>query len=348
MTLGALLTIAAISVETGFGGLVTGLALAAIPTFPVIATFLWLDRYEAEPTHLLAFAFAWGAGVATFASLVINTASVAALRASGSNVDLGAIVVAPLTEELFKGLAVLLVLLLRRREFDGIIDGIVYAGLAGIGFAFVENILYLGRALGDGGSAAAVVFVFRCVVSPFAHPLFTCATGIGLGIAARTRNWLVMIGAPVLGYLVAVTLHGVWNLSATSGLQGFVAGYIVLQLPVFALFGTLAVTARRREGRLIVKNLAVYRSTGWISDAEVAMLGSLPLRRQARQWARTVGGRVAEQAMAQFQEHGSDLAFLRERITRGMAPPDARDREHALLVTMTGLRQFVASAAARR
>lgn len=340
LTVGSgLLTIAAISSETGFTGLVTGLVLAAVPTFPVIATFLWLDRYEAEPTHLLAFAFAWGAGVATFAALLINTASVSAITAAGGDATMGAIVVAPLTEEFFKGLAVLLILLLRRREFDGIVDGIVYAGLAGIGFAFVENILYLGRTLGDGGVATAAVFILRCVVSPFAHPLFTCATGIGLGIASRTRNVAVALFAPILGFAVAVALHGAWNLSASSGLNGFLTGYVLLQLPVFVLFGVMAVMARRREGRLIERNLTVYASTGWLSAAEVRMLGSLAERRQARAWARGTGGSLAERAMDEFQDLGSELAFLRERMVRGAGAPDARQHELTMLTTMAGLRQ---------
>jgi RsiW-degrading membrane proteinase PrsW (M82 family) len=340
LTLGSgLLTIAAISGQTGFSGLVTGLVLAAVPTFPVIATFLWLDRYEAEPAHLLAFAFAWGAGVATFAALVINTASVSAITAAGGDPSATAVLVAPLVEEFFKGLAVLLILLVRRREFDGVVDGIVYAGLAGIGFAFVENILYLGRTLGDGGAAVAVVFILRCVVSPFAHPLFTCAIGIGLGIASRTRNALVALGAPVLGYAVAVLLHGAWNLSASSGLNGFLAGYVVLQMPVFVLFGVLAVLARRREGRLIQRNLVVYGSTGWLTPAEVGMLGSLADRKRAREWARGNGGVLAERAMREFQDVGSELAFLRERMVRGAAAPDARQHEYVMLTTMATLRR---------
>ncbi|MFZ0157984.1 MAG: PrsW family intramembrane metalloprotease [Kineosporiaceae bacterium] len=340
LTLGCgLLSIAAISSETGFAGLVTGLVLAAIPTFPVIATFLWLDRYEAEPAYLLTFAFAWGAGVATFAALVINTASVAAITATGGNPDLGALLVAPLSEEFFKGMAVLLILLMRRREFDGIVDGIVYAGLAGIGFAFVENILYLGRTLQDGSGATVAVFVLRCVVSPFAHPLFTCATGIGLGIASRSRTMLVKIAAPVLGFAVAVLLHGAWNLSASSGLNGLIAGYVLFQVPVFVLFGVMAVMARRREGRLIERNLAVYGTTGWLTPGEVGMLGSLAARRQARQWARGTGGRLAERAMREFQDLGSELAFLRERMIRGAAAPNAREHEYAMLTSMAGLRR---------
>ena len=60
--------------------------------------------------------------------------------------DTTAVLVAPWIEEAAKGAAVLLVLLFRRREFDGVVDGIVLAGLSGVGFAFTENVLYFGRA----------------------------------------------------------------------------------------------------------------------------------------------------------------------------------------------------------
>jgi RsiW-degrading membrane proteinase PrsW (M82 family) len=334
-----LLTVLVINTETGALGLVTGTVLAAIPVVPVVATYLWLDRYEAEPPSLLAFTFFWGAAVATFGALVINTASSEAIKASGGDPTSSALLVAPFVEEGFKGLAVLLVLLLRRREFDGVVDGLVYAGMVGIGFAFVENVLYLGRALAESGASGVVlVFVVRCVVSPFAHPLFTSATGIGLGIAARTRNPLWRIGAPILGYLVAVVVHAAWNLSASSGLQGFEQIYVVVQLPIFVGFAVLAVMARRREGRLICKHLSVYASTGWLAPTEVEMLASLPARRDARGWAQRVAGKAAKRSMRDFQEMASELAFLRERMVRGTAPDDARTQEYAMLAAMSALR----------
>jgi RsiW-degrading membrane proteinase PrsW (M82 family) len=338
-----LITLVIIGSETGVIGFVTGLVLAAVPVLPVTIVYFWLDRYEAEPTSLLLFAFGWGAAVATFGALVINTASTEAIRSAGGDPMSASFLVAPFVEEGFKGLAVLLVLLLRRREFDGVVDGLVYAGMAGIGFAFVENVLYLGRTLAEvGAGGAIVVFVVRCVVSPFAHPLFTSATGVGLGLAARTRNPTVRVLAPVAGYLVAVLLHGAWNFSASTGLSGFVSAYVAVQLPIFVGFVVLAVLARRREGTLISRHLAVYASTGWLAPAEVGMLASLAARRDARGWAQRVGGPAAKRAMRDFQEMASELAFLRERMVHGTAPDDARDREYAMLAAMSALRaQFL-------
>jgi protease PrsW len=144
--------------------------------------------------------------------------------------------------------------------------------------------------------------------------------------------------APILGYGTAVLLHGAWNLSAASGLNGFATAYVLLQLPVFIGFACLAIVARRREGRLVARHLAVYGSTGWLTAAEVAMLASLPARRDARNWAARTGGPDARQAMRDFQEIGSELAFLRERMARGTAPPDAAAQEYAMLATASMLR----------
>lgn len=346
----ALLTIAVITSETGALGLVTGTVLAVLPVFPVVAVYLWLDRYEAEPPTLLAFAFLWGAGVATFVSLVINTASTVLIQNSGGDPSAGAVFVAPFVEESMKGSVILLILLIRRREFDGIVDGIVYAGMAGIGFAFVENVLYLGRTMMESGAGGTVfVFVLRCIASPFAHPLFTAATGIGLGLAVRTRNPLLKVVYPVAGWAVAVLLHGAWNFSASSGLGGFLLVYVLFQLPVFIGFVALAVYARRREGRLIAKHLEVYCTTGWLSPGEVQMLASIPARREARSWAARTSGAPARKAMRDFQEMASELAFLRERMVRGSAPQDAQTTEYAMLASMSSLRAvFLPQWAARQ
>jgi PncC family amidohydrolase len=107
---------------------------------------------------------------------------------------------------------------------------------------------------------------------------------------------------------------------------------------VFLGFATLAIVARRREGRLVARHLAVYGSTGWLSPAEVAMLSSLPARRDARNWAARTGGQGARRAMRDFQELGSELAFLRERMARGTAPQDAATVEYAMLATASTLR----------
>ena len=135
-----------------------------------------------------------------------------------------AAIVAPITEEAAKGLFILLLLWMRRHEIDGVLDGIVYAGMVGVGFAFTENILYLGAAymggddVGPGGFGSAIgVFVVRGIFSPFAHPLFTAFIGVGVGYAVVSRSGAARFLAPLVGYVLAVTAHAVWNGSAFFG-----------------------------------------------------------------------------------------------------------------------------------
>lgn len=335
-----LLTVIAIFTSTGVIGLLVGLVLAVLPLFPLLAAFLWLDRYEAEPPSLLVFAFGWGATVAALVSIVLNTSSAALIQQSGGDATLTVWVVAPLVEESAKGLGVLAVLLLRRREFDGVVDGIIYAAMVAVGFAFVENILYFGRAFLEAGAAGAgTTFVLRGIFSPFAHPLFTMATGIGIGLAVSRRNPAVKVLAPLLGWATAVVLHSAWNLGSLTSVQGFVTSYLFLQVPIFVVAVVIALLARRREGRLVARHLAIYATTGWLTAGEVRMLSSLPERRRARDWARRTTGSDGRRAMRDFQELATELAFLRERMTRGTAPQDAAATEVTLLRTMWQLRR---------
>src|SRR6266508_2881230 len=131
--------------STGAGGFTWGLVFAFVPVIPVIALYLWLDRYEPEPTKYILFALCWGAFIATLAAIFINTEVSHLLEETGSGGNRSAVFVAPPVEEFAKGSVILLLALVRRKEFDGIIDGLVYAGMVGVGFAFTENILYYGR-----------------------------------------------------------------------------------------------------------------------------------------------------------------------------------------------------------
>ncbi|WP_426566236.1 PrsW family intramembrane metalloprotease [Angustibacter sp. McL0619] len=339
MVAALLLVMVAIGADTGLAGFAAGFVFSLVPVCIVLPALLWLDRLEAEPVGQLLFAFGWGALVATSVALVVNTYSVTVLTQHGGSVSTTAVLVAPWVEETCKGAAVLVVLLWRRQEFDGVVDGIVYAGLAGLGFAFTENVLYLGRALQeDGSSGLAMTFVLRCVFGPFAHPLFTMAIGVGLGIAVQTtRTWLKVV-APLAGLLVAVLLHGLWNLSAVAGLRGFVGVYVAVQVPIFAAAVGFAVWARRRESRLIRRHLQVYVASGWFTAAEAQMLGSTSERRRARAWARQVAGPPGRRAMRGFQAAATELAFARDRATRTSASHGGSDVERYLLQEVTAQR----------
>jgi len=336
-----------IGLEAGVQASLLGVVFAALPLGVVVPAFLWLDRFEAEPNSMLLFAFAWGALVASAGALVLNTSSMVLLQQSVPDAEtMRAVVVAPVVEESLKGAGVLILVLFRRREFDGVVDGIVYAGITASGFAFAENILYLGRAYHEsGGQGLALVFFLRGVMGPFAHPLFTVCTGIGLGVASSTRRAAIRLPAPLLGGVLAIALHGWWNLTTVAGLRGFLSTYVFLQAPIFVAFVCIALWARKREGRLIGVALTPYAASGWLSYPEVAMLASMPERRRSRVFAQVAGGRQGLQAMRSFQDTASELALLRMRMVRGTADAQAPGTERLLLDALVRLRRvFVGTA----
>ncbi len=328
------------------GAIVVGVILAALPVGPLVACYLWLDRYEPEPISLLGLAFGWGAFVATAVALVLQTIDQYFV---GTSEDWSAAIVAPITEEFTKGIFIVLLLWFRRHELDGILDGLVYAGLVGVGFAFTENILYLagayigGDGVGPGGiDAATGIFVLRGVFSPFAHPLFTSFVGIGVGIAVTTRKPALRVVAPLLGYLIAVGLHAAWNASAFfhDG-SAFILTYVFAMVPAFLLLVGFAVWARRKESAILTRALTDAAHRGLVGHAEVPWLVRLPARRSARRYARLVGGPLAERVMREYQQEAIELAFLHNRYLRGLAPRDAGPRGSAMVQRLATLRPYV-------
>jgi RsiW-degrading membrane proteinase PrsW (M82 family) len=319
-----------------------GLVLAAVPVAPLIGCYLWLDRYEPEPRTLLLLGLGWGAFVATSAALFLQAFDAFALRSDEATQS---VLVAPLTEEAAKGLFIVLLLLYRRAELDGVLDGIVYAGMVGIGFAFMENILYLSQAyVGDdehvgGIESAVLLFVIRGIFSPFAHPFFTAFIGIGLGIAVSSRRRATQVAAPVLGYAAAVALHAAWNsaLLVDSG-SGAVATYLVLMVPGFAVLVGFAIWSRRREGVLLAAALTDCARRGFLHPNEVPWLARIPARRACRQHAAAVGGEAALTAMKLYQTEAIELGFLHHRFLRGTQPPNYRELGEAHVQRMFLLR----------
>ena len=344
----ALVVAAYLGATFGVQTALLALTAALVPLGIVIPTFLWLDRFESEPTRYLVAAFLWGGLVAAVIAALFNTSAIAVLEAvrptdPEAAMATTAVLVAPVVEEGAKGAFVFLVWWLLRREFDGITDGMVYAGICAAGFAFTENIHYLAQAWSEGGGVALTgTFVARCLLSPFAHPMFTILIGVGVGVAATSRSWFPRIVAPVVGYVLAVLAHALWNLGAVTGGTGLLVVYLLVEVPIFLSFLVFVGWARRREGRLIGRYLHPYADAGWLSPAEVAMLASMPHRREARAWARANTGPRGLQAMRAFQDVASELALLRHRMSHSADDDHAVAQERELLLALSARRaEFV-------
>jgi RsiW-degrading membrane proteinase PrsW (M82 family) len=320
--------------------------LAAVPVGPIVGCLLWLDRYEPEPRRLLVGGLLWGAFVATaIALLVEGVGGVVGGVSDTRMLEVGA----PVAEEASKGVFLLLLLWWRRAELDGVLDGIVYAGMVGVGFAFTENILYLASAydgtggVGPGGvDALTGTFVLRCLASPFAHPLFTACTGIGVGIAVGSRSRATRIVAPVAGYLCAVGVHAVWNTSTVFGPGNFVTVYLILMAPAFLAAVALAVWVRRSESRMLAGSLADAARRGLLPATDIAWVVDLGARRRSRAYARATGGPHAERAMQDYQQAVIELGFLHSRYLRGVPPPDFAERGQGYVARISAIRPSIA------
>src|SRR6266540_2401838 len=212
--------------------LLVSLFCGFVPMFFFAAFVYWLDRYEKEPKALLGAAFFWGVVIAAGGAFIINTLfGIGIFIFTGSEVatEFGTVsIIAPIVEEFLKGLAVMIVFFLFYREFDSILDGIIYGGIVGLGFAATENTFYIfDRGFHDGGWAGLwALVVVRVLLVGWQHPFYTAFTGIGFAVSRTSTNSLVKFIAPIIGYGVAVTAHAFHNTfgSLIGGLPGLAVG----------------------------------------------------------------------------------------------------------------------------
>ncbi|SEH80213.1 Membrane proteinase PrsW, cleaves anti-sigma factor RsiW, M82 family [Mycolicibacterium rutilum] len=304
-------------------GTAVGLVLSSMAMLVVVLAYIWLDRWEPEPPRLLIFAFLWGASVAVVLSVTVGL-FVESLIVTGESDEVSWVsvaIAAPVIEEAAKGAFLLLMMTGRRRnELNSLTDCLVYAGLVGAGFAWLEDILYIssGESFGDSLMTAAL----RLIMAPFAHSLFTTFFGIGVYFALQHRSALGRGAHILLGYLAAVVMHGLWNGSSLLGVEWYFGIYVVWMMPIFALAIVLGVQSRRREQNIVAAKLPGMTQAGLVTPNEATWLGSLRDRKAALGHANRFGGPAAGKSVKRFAAHVVELAFVRDRIDRGFG--DAR------------------------
>ncbi|MEK0415445.1 MAG: hypothetical protein RL352_842 [Actinomycetota bacterium] len=261
----ALAAVVAISWQTP-----SAILLALIPLSYTIPLFVWLDRLEPEPRAMRWNAFLWGAGISVLVASSFND-----LTSAAAGMAVAAVVSAPISEEIMKILGISSAA--KRRQIDGPLDGAVYAGYVGLGFAAVENVIYFSDAINE--DVLGSTFVLRGLFSPLAHPYFCMWAGIAVGRAVqRGRSRRV---AAVRGLLVAIPLHATWNLGAVSPIFSvLLLGHIVLFVVLVRRIRRL----RRAEVALVRERLPQLAFQYNLSPAELEIYGNLRatarLRRQ--------------------------------------------------------------------
>jgi RsiW-degrading membrane proteinase PrsW (M82 family) len=203
--------------------LVLGCAAACLPT---TAFGLWvvhhIDRHEKEPWRVVLVAAIWGAIVATTLALigeVVWDLVIASSIPPGSAANVSNGISAGFMEEIAKGIAVLLLYLLMRDEFDGLVDGIIYGAVVGLGFNFMESTIYMvsafqqvAQAGGPGIAGAGLQWFVRQVVGLFTgHATDTALTGAGIGLARQYPGLWRKLPLIAAGWVSAIGAHLIFD-----------------------------------------------------------------------------------------------------------------------------------------
>jgi RsiW-degrading membrane proteinase PrsW (M82 family) len=233
------------------------LILVASSFVPPLLYMVWLrnsERYSKEPMSQVFGVFIWGA---IFGVIIASILSLAVHYVLDSFVDrvylfgwdrdffitlLLVIIVAPIVEELAKGVGVYTAHL----EITEAEDGLVYGAAAGLGFAATENLLYGVLAFYMGGLEVSLFLIgLRSVSSALLHASASSIMGYGIGrnIVSEGRFKILPF------YLVAVLMHGTFNFIAS--LQDLFVGEIMgvsfafIALLIAIIFAVSAITLVR-------------------------------------------------------------------------------------------------------
>jgi RsiW-degrading membrane proteinase PrsW (M82 family) len=299
--------------------LVLSVLLSFVPALFCAAFVYWIDRYEKEPRLLVGAVFFWGAVVAVLGALVSQLllgGVVYLATGSEAAADLvGTTILAPLTEESLKGFAVLLVFLFLRREFDSLLDGLVYAGTVALGFAATENVFYLASAGEEKGVEGVLgLFVLRGILGAWDHAFYTSFIGIGLAAARYSRSTAVRWLAPPAGWAVAVGAHALHNgLATASGeMPELGVAMFLIDWSGWLFVGVVILVAVLREGKLLAAELAEEVNRGSLTVQQYQSATS-SLSRAAVRLRALAAGRLM--ATRRFYQLCAELAHKKRQLT---------------------------------
>lgn len=310
------------------GTILLSLAVAFIPALGYTLLVWWLDRYEREPFRLLMVAFFWGAVPAIALAILLEyrlgdpfaAAQVVIVR----DFAMDSLLV-PVIEEVTKAIALLVLFVLVRNEFDNVLDGVVYGAVIGFGFAMTENALYFIDLLRRGGSDQFTdVVALRVLLFGLNHAFYSAIVGAGFGLAAEVtgpmRRWRWVF--PLLGLLLAIAFHAVHNLGMALAVTNPAALWIAVLVNWGGLFLLVVIVllAWSEERRWIAVEL--WPEVGATLTPEEYATATSYGRRLAL-WVRAWREGGWRQAQRSSRQHHliTKLAFLKHRLhTSGSSP----------------------------
>lgn len=210
----------------------TNIILLALSILPAILLMVYVyvkDKYQKEPFKSLAKAFFGGILAIILTLVLVGIIDYFSSNAPGltETVFYSAFFQAGIPEELSKFL-MFMIFIWRDKNFDEYFDGIVYASFISLGFACLENILYVfGASVASfyGGIATGVL---RALLSVPGHFLFGVIMGYFLSLAKFSEG--KRLGYILAGLLLAMGAHGLfdWILMFSDGLNGLTSSIIYI------------------------------------------------------------------------------------------------------------------------
>lgn len=317
--------------------------------FAWTAVFLWLDRFRPQRPLVWLLTILWGACASTWFSIHVNSWAGLMMNTEGAAPDTGtraAIFAAPFVEELSKATVLFLLVILFRAKIVSRLSIVTLAGLSAVGFAFVENIIYYARVYVYAMNTITVkqpeqevmeLVMLRGLYTSFAHPMFTMMTALGIAIALAARSKLVRVIAPLAGFCLAAGGHMLFNgyVSTRSAADAKIGWYYALAfVAVLALILLVTVAA---QSQLIKRRLLDFRRHGWLSERDPIVFSS-PFKRIKLHLAGIFRGWKTCRRTATFMRRITELAYIRESMTRGTVGEGGNSRAHDLLHQLEVLR----------
>lgn len=243
---------------------------SVVPMIIYLVIIWWMDRYEREPFWLVSLNFFWGAtGAIVFGiigSIIMGLGVTEFIYQFANESDAGtfnnlagAVIVAPVVEELTKG--VFLLMIAFSKQFDGPVDGAVYGGAVGLGFGMTENFLYF-MSFPQDYVGLFVLIIIRTLFSAVLHCCCQAVFGAAIGFA-KFKGLLAKLTIIPLGLGLAMFMHFMWNLTVSFNSTALI-GFVFMILSVIVIF-TVFQFAVHHEGKIIHRELTdEANTTGYI------------------------------------------------------------------------------------
>jgi RsiW-degrading membrane proteinase PrsW (M82 family) len=294
-------------------GILLILSATILPTLLYTLAVYWYDRYEKEPVILLMTAFLWGAipsvilaiGVDLFFNLPPELFSPRALEA----IQLG--VFSPFIEEALKGVVIVFLARKYQEEFNGVMDGIIYGAITGLGFAMTSNLIgYTTSFLYRGFESLGTLIFVEGFLSGLNHAMYSAILGGGIGYVTTTNRLKYKSFILIATYLTAVFVNGVHSLLRSNILNqptlGFILNWIGISTIVYVMTSLLY-----RQRITLEKFLAEE-----LPQKKINILLNSKQRKAYLKAAKSTQGRKAKKRSVKQFELLAELAFAKKEAIK--------------------------------